>query len=363
MKLKKIIPTVLGLFLCFTFSVTVNAQVKSKYELEVKNACNFDKPLTNQTIYSFKSDIEADNALQRIMKLVGLPANFEIRAATVPNAAALIDCDDQGNCVRYILYNQEFMESINNETKTSFSEIAVLCHEIAHHLSGHTISNTGSSHDMELEADKFAGFMLFKLGASIEETERVFSNLSIEGSISHPPRAARIAAIKNGWYEAKRNGEASNSSTDVAANNKKSMPSFMYTSSKSNLYTPKNNKKTSRDGYNSCDWVYDKTNNNSVGIDIVGKTIKLTHFNSDYSVNKTDVFQMSYGEPVYASDYVEYNIHEKFSMSAICITKYKDRIELEYLSYYQPPDPNPYDRVKPGMDITYLQKFVYYFDN
>lgn len=179
----------------------------SKYDFVIGKACSFDKSYINKKVYSFDSDIDADNALKRIMKLTGLPANFEIRAASVDNACAVIKCDDEGNCNRYILYNQEFMEKVKDQTKTNFSELAILAHEIAHHLSGHTLENSGNSYDMELESDKFAGYILFKLGASIEETKKTYSTLSGAGSTTHPPRAARIAALKNGWYDAKRNGE------------------------------------------------------------------------------------------------------------------------------------------------------------
>lgn len=183
-------------------------EIKSKYEFQVEDACGFDKSMVNETVYSFDSDREAESALKRVMRLTGLPANFEIRAASVPNAAAVIKCDRNGNnCNRYILYNQGFMEKVKDETKTNYAELAILAHEIAHHLSGHTISNTGSSYDMELEADKFAGFMLYKMGASIAETKQAFSNLPAQGSSTHPPRSARIAAVTNGWYDAKRNGE------------------------------------------------------------------------------------------------------------------------------------------------------------
>ena len=200
------------------------AATKSKYEFQLEDACGFDKTMVNETVYSFDSDMQADNALKRVMRLTGLPANFEIRAASVPNAAAVIKCDRNGNnCNRYILYNQEFMEKVKDETKTNYAELAILAHEIAHHLSGHTISNTGSSYDMELEADKFAGFMLYKMGASLAETKQSFSNLPTQGSSSHPPRSARLAAVTNGWYEAKRNGETistpTSSTNEQASNN------------------------------------------------------------------------------------------------------------------------------------------------
>ncbi len=179
----------------------------SKYDFVVENSCGFDRSMINEKVYSFNSDLDADNALNDIMKLTGLPANFEIRAASVDNACAVIKCDDKGNCDRFILYNQEFMEKVKDQTSTHFSELAILAHEIAHHLSGHTLSNQGSSYDMELEADKFAGFILYKLGANIEESKRAYSSLGERGSLTHPPKKARVAALTNGWYDAKRNGE------------------------------------------------------------------------------------------------------------------------------------------------------------
>jgi hypothetical protein len=182
-------------------------EVQSKYEIFIEESCGFDRSMINQKVYTFDSDNEAELALKKIMKLTGLPANFEIKAASVPNACAVIKCNDEGDCERFIFYNQEFMEKIKNESNTSYAELAILAHEIAHHLSGHTLKQTGNNYDMELEADKFSGFILFKLGATIEQTKSAFSTLPVSGSYTHPPKSARIAAISNGWYEAKRNGE------------------------------------------------------------------------------------------------------------------------------------------------------------
>jgi hypothetical protein len=98
------------------------------------------------------------------------------------------------------------MERVKDQTNTNYSELAILAHEIAHHMAGHTLTNIGSSYDMELEADKFAGFILFKLGASFEDAKLAYSHLSPEGSSTHPPREARIAALSNGFFEAKRSG-------------------------------------------------------------------------------------------------------------------------------------------------------------
>ncbi len=178
----------------------------SSYEMHIDHSCSFDVDLMDTTVYSFTSDVQADNAANKIMKLTGLPANFELKSASVPNACAVVKRDDYGNYKRYILYNQEFMETIKDETRTHYAEFSVLAHEIGHHLAGHTLTNTGSRYDIETEADKFAGFMLYKLGATITELKQCYSKLPIEGSSTHPPKSARIAAVSAGYYDAKRSG-------------------------------------------------------------------------------------------------------------------------------------------------------------
>jgi hypothetical protein len=195
------------------------SESKSKYDFVIDNSCSFNRRLINQKVYSFESDIEAESALKKILKLTGLPANFKLRSASVDNACAVIKCDDQGNCDRYILYNQEFMEMIKDETSTHYSELAILAHEIAHHLSGHTLSSKGSNYDSELEADQFAGFILYKLGATVEQAKVAFKLLPKNGSASHPPRSARLAAVTNGWYDAKRNGEESDATDKTVVDN------------------------------------------------------------------------------------------------------------------------------------------------
>jgi hypothetical protein len=188
----------------------LNEKVQSKYQMFIRNSCAFDKSFNNKKVYSFSSDQEAEEAMKDIMKLTGLPSNFTIKSANVSNACAVVY-----NKKRYILYNPEFMEKINDDSKTHFAEIAILAHEIGHHLSGHTLKDEGSNYDDELESDNFSGYMLFKLGATIEESKSAFNQLPVQGSLTHPPKAARIAAVTNGWYSAKRNGETPSIRNDI----------------------------------------------------------------------------------------------------------------------------------------------------
>jgi hypothetical protein len=92
---------------------------------------------------------------------------------------------------------------IDNTSKTYWTSISILAHEIGHHLSGHTLK-TGTNHfQKELEADKFSGFVLYKMGASLEQA---IAAITLFGDLidtrTHPNKTKRIEAIKAGWNEA-----------------------------------------------------------------------------------------------------------------------------------------------------------------
>ncbi len=141
---------------------------------------------------------EARQMLSEIMNAVGLHANFELREAKVTNIEASIS-----HRRRYILYNPDFINWITKTTKSKWGAIALLAHEVGHHLNGHTIKRSGSTPILELEADEFAGFVLQKLGASLEQSQEVMKYIaSSKASKTHPARNSRMLAIQNGWNKA-----------------------------------------------------------------------------------------------------------------------------------------------------------------
>lgn len=169
-----------------------------KINLEEGNSCTYSGALDIKTVYSFKSDREAENALKSIMKHTGLPTNFLLVAADVDNAAAAIH-----DKKRYILYNQRFMEEVMKKTKSKFGSLSILSHEIGHHLSGHTLLEADARPNLELEADRFSGFILAKMGANIDDACKAMEIYgSDKESSTHPSKRTRIAAIVNGWKEA-----------------------------------------------------------------------------------------------------------------------------------------------------------------
>jgi hypothetical protein len=187
------------------FCITIlffNAPVQvGGQELFVRDAyCSYtgDNDIA-EDIYTFSSDEEANLAVERILKYTGLKKNFLIKAANVNNAEASI----RGN-TRFILYNQEFMLRVKKVTNTDWSAISIMAHEIGHHLQGHTLLPGGSRPNIELEADKYSGFILQKMGATLEQAKAAMSSIASEqGSETHPGKQARLAAITNGWIEAR----------------------------------------------------------------------------------------------------------------------------------------------------------------
>jgi hypothetical protein len=179
----------------------------SQSKLSINYACSYFGEKYPTSVYTFTSDNEAQSALKMITDASGLSTNFKLVAANVPNAAAVIV-----NNQRYILYNQTFMYNISQRINY-WSSISILAHEIGHHLNGHSLIIGGSRPNLELEADKFSGFILAKLGATLDESQSAINALvSEEGSITHPGKSARLAAIANGWYQ-NNNGSSSQSIT------------------------------------------------------------------------------------------------------------------------------------------------------
>jgi hypothetical protein len=160
--------------------------------------CSYYGETIDPKIKMTAADASAEQVIARILGVVGLKPNFEVRAANVPNAAAVVI---KGK--RYILYNPKFITAINSASGTNWAGISIIAHEIGHHLNGHTLSNMGSRPDIELEADEFSGFVMNKLGAQLTDAQAALAiAASLKASHTHPARKDRLTAIATGWKNA-----------------------------------------------------------------------------------------------------------------------------------------------------------------
>ena len=142
--------------------------------------------------------------VDRIMDYTGLPQNFVVTAGPVPNAMAAIMLDEQRIPRRVIAFNPDFISTVKTAAGgDDWAPISIMAHEIGHHLSGHTITEGHSRPQIELEADKFSGYVLYKMGAPLADSTRAILAIgSPADQPTHPGRDRRAAAITEGWQEA-----------------------------------------------------------------------------------------------------------------------------------------------------------------
>ncbi len=160
--------------------------------------CSYYGEPISAPISVFASSTDAKSVINNIIEVIGLEPKFEIGAANIPNAAAVISSGK-----RFILYNPGFIAAINQASKDKWASIAILAHEIGHHLNGHTLSGSESRPAHELEADHFSGFILRKMGATLEQAQICMQLIANEkASHTHPGRISRLVSIENGWNKA-----------------------------------------------------------------------------------------------------------------------------------------------------------------
>jgi len=186
-------------FVVAALSFVLNASAQKTFGSEKYTAmCNYYGESTAATITMNAANPTAEKVVQDIMSVIGLRANFELRSANVPTAAAVVK---KGK--RYILYNPQFMNNIISATGNNWAAVSILAHEIGHHLSGHTLDAESSKPATELEADEFSGFVLQKMGASLTDAQAAMAAIaSVKGSHTHPPKSNRLTAIAAGWGNA-----------------------------------------------------------------------------------------------------------------------------------------------------------------
>ena len=168
-------------------------------------ACSYDgSPLAFSPPDLSKGGSSGKQVVAEIMRYTGLPANFVVVEGQVPNAAAVIMAGPDKVPRRVIAYNPAFMGEVIRATQANnWAPVSIMAHEIGHHLSGHTIVPGGSQPPIELESDKFSGFVLYKMGAPMKDAQNAIATLIPEADgQTHPGRRKRLAAIASGWIEA-----------------------------------------------------------------------------------------------------------------------------------------------------------------
>jgi hypothetical protein len=149
-----------------------------------------------------KADLSHTTLLQMIEEIkhaADIRTKFILKEAEVDNIEASIS--HRKKCISY---NPLFLENIQSVSQSEWTIVALLAHEIGHHVKGHTNGKKrGERLKLELEADEFAGFVLNKLGATVEQSQEVMHYIArTKPSTTHPARSDRMYAIQKGWNAA-----------------------------------------------------------------------------------------------------------------------------------------------------------------
>ena len=189
------------LFLLFILPSTAFAQLVREHDAQ--GLRSFHGP-ASRIRRSFQSDAEARAVFKHILAvsgLAGMEDRIVVRASAETDAAEAFVERKGDKEERLIFYNAEFMASVARKDKNYWSMVAILAHEVGHHIRFHTII-PGRDHEFELEADYQAGFILRRMGATLEQTQAAFRTVGPEAATtSHPPRAQRVQAATLGWTD------------------------------------------------------------------------------------------------------------------------------------------------------------------
>src|SRR5690606_25493165 len=189
---------------CIAVSISTFSQNFQDVVREAESEEELDVICQSATLGFMNTPRDIEDAVNDILKTAGIKnisnAAFVLKDCNqINNAIAKILKDENGNDVRYVLYDPNLLQNIIDKTNNSWSAKFVLAHEIGHHMLGHSLNNGSSNHKYELDADYWAGRALSILGATEEETISATMILPERASSTHPARSERLAKATEGW--------------------------------------------------------------------------------------------------------------------------------------------------------------------
>jgi len=194
----------------FIFLTSANGQIKDEEKLCISFQTG---NIISSNINEIKNNRDAQIILDNILNTIGVSKNF-----------ILAPCEKINNVIataykgsRYILYDRKFINEINAETN-NWSSLFILAHEVGHHINGHSLDillysskkidppTLKKKRKQELESDKFAAFVLSKMGANLKDLKEIINLVATDEDdsySSHPNKSSRLSAIEEGFKNAK----------------------------------------------------------------------------------------------------------------------------------------------------------------
>ncbi len=140
---------------------------------------------------------------QKLFDTISRHTELRINIYTVPvtNADVSVEICPSDGGRNYIAYSPAWLQKIYDETKNPWVLYAVIAHEVGHYDLNHDRKSLGSTREVELEADEFAGRILALMDASLPDAKAAYeSEVMIPWRTrTHPAAAERLVAVQRGW--------------------------------------------------------------------------------------------------------------------------------------------------------------------
>lgn len=177
-------------------------QEKSKDTFSVEAYSSFNNSVIPSILTLTNTHSNYDSIVKFSLDLIGLPnSDIEILKTAEFGAFSVIN---KHSLRRFFLYSPEFFDSVLKVTNTDFSILSICFHELAHHFYRHPLKPTFASHMFEKQADRYSGFEMCIIGATLEQSLLAMQNFGNENeTLSHPDRASRMTEIEKGFIDAK----------------------------------------------------------------------------------------------------------------------------------------------------------------
>ena len=161
-------------------------------------SCSFAGDFKSPSVKAVREPTpEAQMIMTMILDAAGLEQNFTLLEGKFVNDSTALAFRKPGG-ERLIIYDGKKFRW--KDGRASWSDVVIGAHEVGHHINFHLEDSDKTRWEEELEADRFGGFIVSRLGGALDHAVKWYRVVSKEGSRTHPPRAQRMAAVEDGWH-------------------------------------------------------------------------------------------------------------------------------------------------------------------
>jgi len=173
--------------------------VRAQETVALTSRCDYFSESSDSQTFKFPPDADAREIVRKMLSLIEAKPNFQLYASNVATVTAGFVGKQ-----RIVLYNQVLFGSRASDSK-KWIGLAIFAHAVGHHVNSHSLTHDPDRRKaVELEADRFAAYILFKLGASAQQAAWALQSDEIaQEPAFYPSRSSRVDAVIAIWNSAK----------------------------------------------------------------------------------------------------------------------------------------------------------------